>query len=73
MSSTITSQPVAFHAAAKKVAAAAVAHETWPVAEVLALFELPFNSLLHHEKEFIFCHLRASTRRYYKIFIKLSS
>jgi biotin synthase len=51
MSSTITSQPVAFHAAAKKVAAAAVAHEIWPVAEVLALFELPFNDLLFRSQQ----------------------
>ena len=39
-------QPIAFHAAAKKVAALAAANETWPVAEVAALFELPFNDLL---------------------------
>ena len=51
MSSTITSQPVAFHAAAKKVAAAAVAHEIWPVAEVVALFELPFNDLLFRSQQ----------------------
>ena len=42
----LTEQPIAFHAAAKKVAAAAVAYETWPVAEVAALFALPFNDLL---------------------------
>lgn len=51
MSSTITSQPLAFHAAAKKVAAAAAAHETWPVAEVVALFELPFNDLLFRSQQ----------------------
>ena len=51
MSSTISSQPVAFHAAAKKVATAAVAHETWPVAEVLPLFELPFNDLLFRSQQ----------------------
>lgn len=40
------SQPIAFHAAAKKVAAAAAAYEVWPVADVAALFALPFNDLL---------------------------
>ncbi len=43
---TIESQPIAFHAAAKKVAALTAANETWPVADVAALFELPFNDLL---------------------------
>ncbi len=42
----LTAQPIAFHAAASKVAALAAANETWPVAEVVALFELPFNDLL---------------------------
>lgn len=42
----MSSQPIAFHAAAKKVAAAATACETWPLAEVAALFALPFNDLL---------------------------
>ena len=42
----MSSQPIAFHAAAKKVAAAAAAYEVWPVAEVAALFDLPFNDLL---------------------------
>ncbi len=42
----LTAQPIAFHAAASKVAALAAANETWPVAEVAALFELPFNDLL---------------------------
>lgn len=46
MSSQPITQPVSFHAAAKKVAAAAVAYETWPVADVAALFALPFNDLL---------------------------
>jgi biotin synthase len=41
----MSSQPIAFHAATKKVAAAA-AYEVWPVAEVAALFALPFNDLL---------------------------
>ncbi len=42
----MSSQPIAFHAAAKKVAAVAAANETWPVAEVVALFALPFNELM---------------------------
>ncbi len=42
----MSSQPIAFHAAAKKVAAAAAAYEVWPVADVAALFALPFNDLL---------------------------
>ncbi len=47
----VASQPIAFHAAAKKVAAMAAANETWPVAEVAALFELPFNDLLWKAQE----------------------
>ncbi len=50
-SSSITAQPIAFHAAAKKVAAMAAANETWPVADVAALFELPFNDLLWKAQE----------------------
>ena len=42
----MSSQTIAFHAAANKVAAAAAANEIWPVAEVAALFELPFNDLM---------------------------
>ena len=42
----MSSQPIAFHAARKKVAAVASALEVWPVADVVALFELPFNDLL---------------------------
>ena len=42
----MSSQPIAFHAAAKKIAAAAAAYEVWPVADVAALFALPFNDLL---------------------------
>ncbi len=45
MSSTVA-QPITLHAARKKVAEVAAAREVWPVAEVLALFELPFNDLL---------------------------
>ena len=43
---SVTSQPIAFHAAAHKVAALAAANETWPVAEVVALFALPLNDLM---------------------------
>ena len=50
-SQPVASQPIAFHAAAKKVAAMAAANETWPVAEVAALFELPFNDLLWKAQE----------------------
>ncbi len=42
----MSSHPIAFHAAANKVAAVAAANEVWPVAEVAALFALPFNDLL---------------------------
>lgn len=42
----MSSQTIAFHAAAKKVAATAAANEIWPVVEVAALFEIPFNDLI---------------------------
>ena len=42
----MSTQTIAFHAAASKVSALATASETWPVAEVAALFELPFNDLM---------------------------
>ena len=42
----VAEQPVEFFAAAKKVTDLAKSRETWPVAEVAALFELPFNDLL---------------------------
>ncbi len=45
MSSTVA-QPITLHAARKKAADLAAARDVWPVAEVLALFELPFNDLL---------------------------
>jgi biotin synthase len=45
MSSTLA-QPIILHSARKKVAELAAARDVWPVAEVLALFELPFNDLL---------------------------
>ena len=46
MSSSSVVQPITLHTARKKVAELAAAREVWPVAEVLALFELPFNDLL---------------------------
>lgn len=42
----MSSQTIAFHTAAKKVAASAEATEIWPVAEVAALFEMSFNDLM---------------------------
>jgi biotin synthase len=42
----MSTQTIAFRAAASQVAALAAASETWPVAEVAALFELPFNDLM---------------------------
>lgn len=42
----MSSQTIEFFAASKKVTDLAKANETWPVAEVAALFELPFNDLL---------------------------
>ncbi len=56
----MSSQPIAFHTAAKKVAAAAAARETWPVAEVLALFELPFNDLLWKAQQVHRAHFDAN-------------
>ncbi len=46
MSSSSVVQPITLHTARKKVADLVAAREVWPVAEVLALFELPFNDLL---------------------------
>ena len=42
----MSSQTIEFFAASKKVADMAKAREVWPVAEVAALFELPFNDLM---------------------------
>jgi biotin synthase len=42
----MSSQTIAFHTAAKKIAVTVTANEIWPVAEVAALFELPFNDLM---------------------------
>ena len=46
MSSTVAAQPITVHAARKKITEVATTREAWPAAEVLALFELPFNDLL---------------------------
>ena len=46
MSSSSLAQPITLHTARKKVADHAAAREVWPVAQVQALFELPFNDLL---------------------------
>ena len=45
MSSTLA-QPITLHSARKKVTELAAARDVWPIADVLALFELPFNDLL---------------------------
>ncbi len=42
---------VTLHKAHQKVAAVAVANEVWPVAEVAALFALPFNDLLYRAQQ----------------------
>jgi len=42
----MSSQPITFHAARHKIATLAAARDIWPVAEVVKLFELPFNDLL---------------------------
>ena len=42
----MSSQPITLHAARKKIATLAAAHDVWPVAEVMKLFELPFNDLV---------------------------
>jgi biotin synthase len=42
----MSSQPITFHAARNKISTLAAARDIWPVAEVVKLFELPFNDLL---------------------------
>ncbi len=42
----MSSQPITFHSASKKIATLAAARDIWPVAEVIKLFELPFNDLM---------------------------
>jgi len=56
----MSSQTIAFHAAAKKVAAAAAANEIWPVAEVAALFEIPFNDLIWRAQQVHRTHFDAN-------------
>ena len=56
----MSSQTIAFHAAAKKVAATAAANEVWPVNEVAALFELPFNDLMWRAQQVHRAHFDAS-------------
>ncbi len=56
----MSSQTIAFHAAAKKVAAAAAANEIWPVAEVAALFEMPFNDLMWRAQQVHRTHFDAN-------------
>lgn len=56
----MSSQTIAFHAAAKKVAATATANEIWPVAEVAALFELPFNDLMWQAQQVHRAHYDAN-------------
>ncbi len=47
----MSSQPVSFFPAAKKTSAATPAANAWPVADVAALFELPFNDLLYRAQQ----------------------
>lgn len=56
----MSSQTIAFHTAAKKVAATATANEIWPVAEVAALFELPFNDLMWQAQQVHRAHFDAN-------------
>ena len=42
----MSSKPITFHSASKKIATLAAARDIWPVAEVMKLFELPFNDLM---------------------------
>jgi biotin synthase len=56
----MSSQTIAFHTAAKKVAATSAANEIWPVAEVAALFELPFNDLMWRAQQVHRAHFDAN-------------
>ena len=56
----MSSQTIAFHAAAKKVAATAASNEIWPVAEVAALFETPFNDLIWRAQQVHRTHFDAN-------------
>ena len=56
----MSSQTIAFHTAAQKVAATVTANEIWPVAEVAALFEMPFNDLLWRAQQVHRAHFDAN-------------
>jgi biotin synthase len=56
----MSSQTIAFHAAAQKIAASAEANEIWPVAEVAALFEMPFNDLMWQAQQVHRAHFDAN-------------
>jgi biotin synthase len=47
----MSSHPVSFYPSANHTANPAPAADTWPVAEVAALFELPFNDLLYRAQQ----------------------
>jgi biotin synthase len=47
----MSTSTVTLHNASKKVAAVAAANEVWPLAEVAALFALPFNDLLYRAQQ----------------------
>lgn len=51
---------VTLHKAHQKVAAVATANEVWPVAEVAALFALPFNDLLYRAQQVHRAHFDAN-------------
>lgn len=51
-------QPVAFHPAAPAITPAPDA--TWPVADVLALFDLPFNDLMYRAQQVHRAHFEAA-------------
>ena len=56
----MSSQTIAFHTAAQKVAATVTANEIWPVAEVAALFAMPFNDLLWRAQQVHRAHFDAN-------------
>ena len=56
----MSSQTIAFRTAAHKVAATVTANEIWPVAEVAALFEMPFNDLLWRAQQVHRAHFDAN-------------
>jgi biotin synthase len=56
----MSSQTIAFRTAANKVAATVTANEIWPVAEVAALFEMPFNDLLWRAQQVHRAHFDAN-------------